>query len=198
MERLVRVEILPTLPNDEFWAALLYLIKYREQAFLTGILAAEHLAKDGTLRFDTAEAVELANRLSAPQVQKLMNMAVPLMQTEEQMTELFERFRFDDEYQRVVVLLRQSSPLAYFLVFKTLRHVADNHELVGQCCRLLQKRGDDLSLNMASILAAYFGLTDIQVPMSLRIEPYELSYLDHSYERFRYALEGKKPKILNS
>jgi hypothetical protein len=49
---------------------------------------------------------------------------------------------------------------------------------------------------MAAILRAYFGLNEIQNQLSLKIEPYELSYLETSFETFKYALEGKKPTII--
>jgi len=195
-EQTIRQNILPTLPNDAFWAALLHLIKYREQAFISGIMCIGHLADDGTLRFSSPEALQLAQLVSETQVLKMMDMAVPFLRTEEQVNGLFHLFHVDDERQQIRVLLRLHTPLAYFLIFKLLCHATDSRELALLCCKALQKRGDDLSYNMVSILREYFGLTEIHSQLSLHIEPYELSYLDQSYERFCYALEGKKPKII--
>ena len=45
-----------------------------------------------------------------------------------------------------------------------------------------------LAFNMASILAAYFGLGQLPGTFSLTLSPYELSRLDASYEPFRKLL----------
>lgn len=194
----VREHILPTLPNDAFWAALLHLVRYRAQAFSSGMLAIRHLADDGTLRFDTPEALQLAQTITPELARKLVDMAVPLMQTPQQIDELFRLFPLDDDQQRVAVLIRTTSPLTYFTLFRTLCHAHDNRTLALQCCRYIARKGDDLSLNMASILREYFGLHEWQGQCALHIEPYELNFLDQSYERFRYALEGKRPTILDN
>ena len=57
------------------------------------------------------------------------------------------------------------------------------------------KRKDDLSYNMASILRTYFGLSEIQGQLSLKVEEYELSYLESSFEKFRFVLEGRRPNL---
>ena len=162
---------------------------------MTGILAIAHLAHDGTLRFDSPEAIRLSESVNEVQAQKLVSMAVPLLTTEQQFYDLFDLFNIHDNRQRVAMLLRVETPLVYFILFKTLLHAADHHALALQCCRYILKKGDDLSFNMASILREYFGLHEIRNQLSLRIEPYELSYIDQSFERFRYTLEGKRPTV---
>ena len=57
MERVMREEVLPTLDNALFWEALLHLIIFKRSAFIAGVVAVEHLAKDGTLDFRTEEAI---------------------------------------------------------------------------------------------------------------------------------------------
>lgn len=195
VEQIVRQGILPTLPNEHFWEALAQLIAFRPQAFLTGITAISHLAADGTLMFQTPAATDLSCQLSDIQRQKLADMAIPLLRTEGQISALFDWLSITDERQQAALLIRSTTPLAYFMLFRTLRHIPDHRDFALRCCRHILRKGDDLSYNMAAILRAYFGLHEIQNQLSLRIEPYELSYLDTSFDTFRYAVEGKKPKV---
>ncbi len=194
-QQTVRENILPTLAAPDFWEAWLHLIIYRPQAFLSGIMAIGSIARREPLGTDCEAAVAAARTLDKAQVTKVLSMAIPQLQTEAQIIALFRLFQFDDERSQVAVLIRENTPLAYFMLLQTLQHIAHNHELALRCCRYILRKGDDLSYNMASILRACFGLTEITAQLSLRIEPYELSYLGASYEKFRYVLEGKRPQM---
>ena len=181
-ESYVRESVLPRLKNDDFWEALYHLIIYKPQAFISGILAIEHLSKDGTLSYHNEGAQQLATVVNESQVQKIISMAVPKL--------------VSDERKQVAVLIQTTTPLSYYHIFRTLQHIPDHRELALRTCRYVLKKGDDMSFNMAAILRAYFGLNEIQNQLSLKIEPYELSYLETSFETFKYALEGKKPTII--
>lgn len=194
-ERMLREEVLPTLSNDDFWLAYLHLIIYKRQAFLSGIRAASHLAQERTLRFDTPSAQQVAATLDEPQALKVIDMALPLMQNQSQITGLFRLFHIDDERRRVALLIRIDTPLAYYMLFRALSHIPDNRPLALRCYRYILRRHNDRAYNMASILRTYFGLHEAQEQLSLNIEPYELSYLDRNYERFCYVLDGKRPRL---
>ncbi len=194
-EQLVRTELLPSLDNEAFWTALVCLIRYRAQAFLSGILAIEHLAADNSLNFDTESAKELTSILNDEQQRKMVRMSLPLMRSENQIKGLFRLFRFDDEASQAALLVRLTSPLAYYMLFTTLRHSHNPHATALQCSQVLIRKGDDLSLNMVSILCTYFDLQEIHTSHSLRLQPYEFSYIDASYEQFCYVLEGKRPRV---
>jgi len=58
-EQSVRESLLPSLSNELFWEALLGLMKFRRQAFMSGIMSVETLAKKGTLDFECEEAIGL-------------------------------------------------------------------------------------------------------------------------------------------
>ena len=62
-------------------------------------------------------------------------------------------------------------------------------------CQAIMKKSDDMSFNMASLLRSYFDLHEIKSTFSLQIEPYELSYIEQSYENFEHILKGKRPKL---
>ena len=95
----------------------------------------------------------------------------------------------------VALLIRIDTPLAYYILFRTLCHIPDNRPLALRCYRYILRRQNDRAFNMASILRTYFGLHEAGGQLSLHIEPYELSYLDRSFEQFCYVLDGKRPKV---
>lgn len=197
LERVVREEVLTRLTNGLFWETLLHIIIYKRAAFLSGIIAVEHLAKDGTLDFrdeHTRRLYEHLRTTSPDSVVKLCNMAAPLMQTEGQTEEMFRAFHIDNEVTRLSILLKVNSSLAYYLIFKTLKQV-ENKVIARKCCMVIIKRGDDKAFNMASLIKTYFGLDDLPARFSLTIEPYELSHIDKDFDTFLYVLHGKKPQI---
>ena len=52
-----------------------------------------------------------------------------------------------------------------------------------------------MAFNMASILRGYFGIEQINMNFSLRIEPYELNYIDKSFANFNNFLNGRRPVL---
>lgn len=198
METMVRERVMPQLTNEEFWVAYLHLLQYRRQAFLPCILAIVGLAKAGTLDLSCKEAQEVSRWLHAnspESVVKIVRMAVPLLTTAGQIEGFLRLFEFHDERECVAVLVKESTPYAYYALFNVLRHAADNQPLLRSACLAIMKKNDDMSFNMASLLRSYFDLNDIKSTFSLQIEPYELSYIEQSYENFEHILKGKRPKL---
>ena len=194
----IRTAVLPQLPNDAFWDTLFHLVTYRRQAFLSGVLAIDHLATDHTLNFQTDGAIALARHLQATHpssITKAASMMMPLMQTEQQAAALLHTFHIKDIQQLVGILLRTDSPLSYYMLFNELRHHADNRALVLSCCRHILRRNNDMAYNMAALLQAYFGLHELRGQFSLHIEPYELSRLERDPQTFYHILNGKRPLI---
>jgi len=192
----MRREVLPTLSNTHFWLAYAHLVKVKPQAFLACIMAAERLAKEGTLDMDCEGAHLLAQQISHEQANKVADMAMPLLCSEQQIESLLVLLNIDYDEERLALLLRQHTPLCYYLLLRTLQRLEHRHDLALRCCRYILRRADDQSLNMVSILRTEFGLHELDdLHLSLRLEPYELSRICASLEQFQYALEGKKPKI---
>ena len=197
-ETLMREDVLPELPNDLMWETLYNLILYRRQAFITCIMATQKLARDGALSFDAPFAKTLSDHLhqSAPDsVSKIVSIALPCLVTETQIKQLFECFRIDEPRSRIAILLKSESPIAYYVLFNSLKHLPEHQALVRKCCIYIMKRNNDMAYNMVSILRCYFGITDLRSQLSLRIEPYELSLVDRSYQTFLDFLNGKRPKV---
>ena len=195
-ESFIRTTVLPQLPNETLWETLLHLIRFRRQAFLSGVLSVAHLAREGTLDFRSPHAASLAAHLQQTHpasILKAVNMMLPLLQTEQQAEALFHTFHIDDYRQRIMVLLKVESPLSYYLLFDALRHQADNRKLAMDCCRYIIRRNNDMAYNMAALLQAYFGLHELRGQFSLHIESYELSLLDRDPQAFYHILHGKRP-----
>lgn len=194
----IRTTILSTLPNDLFWNALFHLIEYRRQAFLSGITAIEHLVKDGTLDFSCDGAIQLAqlfHNKHPEAANKIINIALPLLKTEEQIDTLLNTFAPNDDNAHIAALLKVESPLTYYKLFTTLCHLSEGKQLALRCTQYIMKHGNDMAFNMAAIMKAYFGLDELHARFSLHIEPYELSQLDSGSDAFYHLLTGRRPKL---
>ncbi len=197
MERVMREEVLTELPNELFWETLLHIIIYKRAAFLSGVMAVGHLAEGGTLDFGVESVRRLYDHLKETHREslvKLCNMMMPLLRTEKQVTGMFEALHIEQEVTRLSVLLKDDTPLSYFLIFKTLK-MADDKIVARKCCMVLMRRRNDRAFNAACLIKAYFGLDDLPGQFSLTIEPYELSHIDRNYDTFLHALNGKRPQI---
>lgn len=197
MERVMREEVLTGLENDLFWETLLHLIIFKRAAFISGVTALTHLAKDGTLDFEVKSVDRLCEHLKATNQEslvKMCNMMVPELKTEAQVMGMFEAFHVESEVTRLAVLLKAEHDLSYYLIFKTLKLIED--KLVARkCCVALMKRQDDRAFNAVCLIKAYFGLDDLPARFSLTIEQYELSHIDRDYNTFIHVLNGKRPRI---
>ena len=197
MEHVMREEVLTGLENDLFWETLLHLIIFKRAAFISGVTAVTHLAKDGTLDFEVESVGRLCEHLKATNQEslvKMCNMMVPELRTEAQVMGMFEAFHVENEVTRLAVLLKAEHDLSYYLIFKTLKLIED--KLVARkCCVALMKRQDDRAFNAVCLIKAYFGLDDLPARFSLTIEQYELSHIDRDYNTFIHVLNGKRPRI---
>ena len=197
MERVMREEVLTGLENGLFWETQLHIIVFKRAAFISGVTAVAHLAKDGTLDFETEGVRRLYEYLKATNAEslvKMCNMMVPELRTETQVSGMFEAFHVENEVTRLSVLLKAEHDLSYYLIFKTLKLVEDK-VIARKCCVTLMKRQDDRAFNVVCLIKAYFGLDDLPARFSLTIEQYELSHIDRDYDTFIHVLNGKRPKI---
>ncbi len=195
-EAVMRDQIMPSLANDDFWDAYMHLLIYRRQSFLTCILSIGELAKTGELNFHCSNAEKLVEWLNANSPEskpKIVRMAVPLLTSASQIKDVFRLFAFEDAKECAAILVKESTPYAYYVLLDILKHTPENRPLLTSVCVALIQKGDDLSFNMASILKSYFDLDNIKSNFSLHIEAYELSYIDKSYDNFVRVLNGKRP-----
>lgn len=197
-EVLVRERVLPELGNDSFWETLLHIIIYKRSAFLSCAAGVGRIARSGVLSFASEYTLALSEYLAKTNpdsLVKIVNIMLPHMVTLTQVEGLLRCFLHDGYRAHVAVLLKMDSPLCYYVLFRTLRHLAEDKKLIETCCRFIMKRNNDMAFNMASMLKVYFGLTGLQFRFSLNIEPYELSFIDKNYDTFLRVLQGKRPML---
>ncbi|MBP5375735.1 MAG: hypothetical protein J6Y38_05315 [Bacteroidaceae bacterium] len=197
MERMMREDVLGGLENDLFWETLLYLIIFKRAAFISGVTAVTHLAKDETLDFDLESVRRLYEYLKETNEEslvKMCNMMMPELMTEAQVMGMFEALHVENEVTRLSVLLKAEHDLSYYLIFKTLKMIEDK-VIARKCCTALMKRQDDRAFNAVCLIKAYFGLDELPARFSLTIEQYELSHIDRDYNTFCHVLEGKRPRV---
>lgn len=183
--------------NDLFWEAYLHLLMFRHQAFLVCILSIENLAKKDEINFSCDGALTLSQwALSTipADVPKMVRMAIPLLTTEKQIDGLLHLFAMDNEREWISILLKEDTPLAFYMLFKALRTI-DDHSITLRCSIALMQKNTDLSYNMACILKHYFGINELKATFSLTLQPYELSYLEQNYNNFKHILTGKRPRL---
>ena len=195
-ESVVR-KTLSDVDSDLFWQAYLHLLQYRHQAFLTCILSIRRSAGKEAVSFSSDAAKETAAWIHAnipESAVKIARMALPLIGDETRAEAMLSLLCEDRWGEWCDVLAKEDSALAYYLLFKALRH-ADNHQLAHRMCLTLIGRGSDMAFNMANIIKVYFGLDDIRSNFAIHIEPYELNYLETSFDNFSHFLQGKRPKI---
>ena len=209
MERDVRVIVLPKIEGEAFWRAWAWLVAYRPQAFLPSLTACGRMAQRGTLDFRSPAAQAAVAALTPEQAGKAASIAAPHLRTAAQMEQMIEAFAHAGRARIASALVRETTPLAYYGLFHLLRAeggcsphggkptstMDEGRQLAYECCKALIRKGDDLSLNMASILRAEFALDELPAKLALRIEPYELSYVHASYDHFLYVLKGKQPGV---
>jgi len=197
MERVMREEVLTRLDNGLFWETLLHIIIYKRAAFLSGVVAVEHLARDGTLDFGNEwvkRLYEYLRETNEESLVKLCSMMMPLLHTEKQVEGMFKALHVENEVTKLLVLLKVDSPLSYYLIFKTLKLI-ENKTIARKCCMAIIKRQNDMAYNAVSLIKAYFGLEDLPARFSLKVEEYELSHIDRNFDTFLHVLNGKRPRI---
>lgn len=197
LEHDVRTYVLPNLPNNLFWETLLHLIIFKRQAFISGVICAEHLIKDGTFNLEVNSVKNIYNHLSQnnpDSLLKMANMLIPYLNTEQQVNCVFNAFHIDNNVTRLATLLKVESPLSYFIIFKILKYL-DDHLIATKTCKVLIKRNNDMAFNAVSLIKSYFALHDLPARFSLVIPDYELSHIDKNYKNFLNILSGKRPKI---
>lgn len=196
-EQTVRQNVLPYLENDLYWEALLHLIIFKRQAFISGIFACEHLISTGTLNVNNESVSALYKHLkenNPDSLIKMTNMMLPLLQTEQQVNDVFNAFHIDNDITRLSVLLKVESPLFYYIIFKTLK-IVDDKIVANKCCKVIMKRNNDMAFNAVSLIKSYFALDELPARFSLTIPEYELNHIDRNYNTFLNILNGKRPKL---
>lgn len=182
--------VLPALDEDCYWQVFLHLLAADARAWLgTLLIAARERVRQGcpfSLAHPGFRAVAgyLNDNDRTVDKDKMLHSLLPLLQTADEMTFLFDVLKIDQPRRHLDYLLRCSSLPAYYLLFQVFRRFEHDKDLLTRCCAFLMKKGDSLSFNLASVSKAYFDLPRLCGTFSLRLQPYELSGLEGTYDAF--------------
>ena len=194
--RVLGERLLPIVGDSVFWAAFHALVSYQSKAFLVTVLKAVPLRKQHsgfTLRhggfllladFLNREGTELDRS-------KFIRFMLEVFAEDvEELEYLFQCLRVDDGWRKMDFLLQGNGAACAYLLFQSMRRAEHDKELLVRCCRLLMKKGDSLSFNLASLCKVYFDLPQVKGTFSLNLSPFQLGRLETSYENFRKVLQG--------
>ena len=75
-----------------------------------------------------------------------------------------------------------------YLLFQTCKLMEADETFLHRVVQALLRKADRLSMNSASIITKYFDVKNIGITFALRLEPWQHSRLDESYESFKKIL----------
>jgi len=177
--------LLRQLEADRFWLFFETIVPTHTKAYLgTFLKAAAEKCRDGGLAGAYAALRRFAAVATPIDRRKTLEKLLPALQDTDEAETLLRLFGNGDPHEETEVLLRIATTRSYFLLMRRLRTMEEEPDRLRTCCLQLMRKGDHLSFNMACVVQAYFGLEDLPGTFSLRVEPYELSLLESSYEDF--------------
>lgn len=186
-------EVLTTLSSSDYWECFWAIVKTNTKAFLqTFLKAAVNNYKNGTLSlFDPnlqlfGKWVTEGNTIIDEK--KVLQAFLPILKTTREIEFLFRTFHVEDIHQRISYLIREESLICYYILFQCFRKIDHEPKLLTIYCNQLIEIRTDRSFNLVSIMKCYFDLPDVKGQFSLRLNSYELSRLDSSFDDFKKIL----------
>ena len=183
--------LLPAYPQL-FWNFFLSIVPTKPKAFLgTFLKAALTLYRqDRSAMNFTALEVFSKEFATAIDAKKCLEYLIPGFSSVDEVQRILDIFPPETYAQKAMILLKAATPISYYLLFQTLQSADEDKDSLRNYCLYLMKRGDSLSFNMAVILRSYFDLPSLPGTFSLKLEPYQLSRLNDSFENFNKLLVG--------
>ena len=183
--------LLPQVAPPVFWGAFHALLAFHAKAFLGTMLKSARVRRQ-TVGFTLRDGgfllvADFLNRQGTALDRGKFIVAMLRMFGEDvaELEHLFQCLHVEDGQGRMDYLLQGDGMACAYLLFRAMRHAEHDHELLARCCRLLMKKGDRLSFNLASLAKVYFDLPQVKGTFSLRVSPYQLGRLESSYADFK-------------
>ena len=169
-------ELLPAITNPSAFMTLFFdIVPQKPKAYLgTFLKAAAKLHAKALLNLKDERLHQFSAGCSDIDCRKILD-------------SLLDEFAKDTEF-RLNALQRAETDLCYFLLFQNLRQEEENKDLIRHHYIVLLKKDNKRAYNMASIMRNYFDLHDLPGQFSLKLQNYELSRLEVSYETFTKTL----------
>ena len=172
-------------PTEIFWKMTEALVSYDSRAYLITLMKTFlGRMERGTASISDKPFVRLAASFNDIERQKVTLLLLPAFGQPEQVEQLFHIMGIAKGREQMVYLVRIDTLPCLFLLLCSLRYIEHDRKEVLQIARLLMKRGTGSSFNLASIIKVAFGLDELSGTFSLRLQPYQIARLEHSYEAF--------------
>ena len=187
---------MPRLQPSDFWHLAAELVAYNAKAFLVTMLRSwVSRCPEALLPFvlttspdDSSLLFFQALKGRDEDVRKTLRVLLPLLDEPSHIERLLCAMGVTDVQFRLNAFLHALTPATAFLLVRTLHEVEDDHPLLIRITYHLMRQGDNLSFNVASLLRTLHALDEVKGTFSLRLQPYQLSYLLSDFEAFSKAL----------
>lgn len=180
--------VLMGMTESDYWACFRVLFMDNPKAWLVTLLkAALKRYRMDSLHFETQAFEEICVWIHREErkidERKMLQNILSELRTPEEIENILSLLQLTDE-QCVRYLIEHSSTQCYYVLFQKMRRMDSHQDRLSFYCAELLRKGDDKSFNLVSIVKNYFDLPAVKGIFSLKINPYELSRLDSSYELF--------------
>lgn len=178
-------KLLLECPVQTYWHLTLALVAHDSRAFLVTLMKTlVQRMKRGTASLSDDGFMRLASTFNDVERQKVAFLLLPTLSAPAEVERLLDVLRIPKGRHQMVYLVRVDTLPCLFLLFRSLRYVEHNREELLLVARQLMKRGTNAGFNLASIMKVAFGLEELSGTFSLKLQPYEVARLEHSYEAF--------------
>lgn len=174
--------------SSDFMNLFFDVVSQNPKAFLgTFLKAASKLYTKDVLDLNDERFAGFSKICSDIDCRKILESLLPVVTSLEDAYLLLDLFARTTEL-RLNALQRANTTLCYYILFRALRQEEGNKALIRHHYVLLLKKGNKQSYNLASIMRHYFDLHDLPGQFSLKLQPYELSRLEMTYDIFKKIL----------
>lgn len=186
--------VLPQLAAEDFWECFNVIALSDTKAYLmTFMKAAVVKYTMGTLDFNNKRFVAFALSTRGLETsldrQKTLKKLLPVLTTHAQIEGVLDAFCESDIDMKLKYLIQadESKP-GYYAIFKLLRMLDSPADVTKNYLLHILRRSTPMAFNFVSMMRDYFGIESLNAQYSLRLQPYELSRLETSYDEFVKSL----------
>ncbi len=182
---MIRERYAPRMDSSSFWTLAKCLVKSDAKAFLVTILKAVVLRVGNKVPFVYDDGFkDFCGILNDVDKDKLLVHLLPVTYDDKEVLRIFSCIGFEDRRRWLQPLMCVSSLPCYYVLFCSLRTIEDDRAYLVRMALYLIKKGDSMSFNMACLIKEYFALDEVKGTFSLKLNPYQFSCVETSYEAF--------------
>ena len=116
--------------------------------------------------------------------QKTVQTLIPVLEQVQSVRHLFTVLGYDEMSSWIPFLLKSFNKVTAFVLLHSLHYVEQDRAFLLRVGYFIISRGDSFSFNVASLIKSIYGLEELKGTFSLRLQPFELSRIEKSYEAF--------------